>query len=92
MVAGAAASEIHELTVGVAAHQKTPRTELHQAVQHLHGHRAGCMVAGDDDQFSGQNIGLGQHRIQDRQDAVDIGQDSNRSNHEQTVCGGEQGA
>jgi hypothetical protein len=35
------------------------------------------MVASDDDQLRGLDVRLGQHRIQHRQDAVEVGQNRN---------------
>ena len=75
------AGDRDQLPVGVAADQQAPVAQADQPVEDLDGHRAGSVVAGDDDPLRRGHVGLGEHGVEDRQDAVDVREDRDRRHH-----------
>ena len=81
----AAAGDLDQLPVGVAADQHAPVAQPDQPVEDLDGHRAGGVVAGHDDPLGRGDIGLGEHGVKHRQDAVDVGEDRDRRHHDASL-------
>lgn len=82
---GLAAGQVDEFAVGVAANQHGPIAQIAQPVQDLHRLRPGGVVAGHDDQVGADHVRLGEHGIQHRQHAVDVGQNRHAADHAATV-------
>ncbi len=76
-----AASQRHQLTVRVPPdqhHVVQPR----QPIQDLHRLRPGRVVTAHHDPVSAIHVRLSEHRIQHRQDAMDVGQNGDGLHHE----------
>jgi hypothetical protein len=71
---GAAAGQRDKFPVGVAPHPGDPLAKRDEPVEDRHRLRTGRDVAGEHDPLRTSDVGLGQHRLERRQDAVDIGQ------------------
>ncbi len=69
-----AASQGHELPVGVAPHEHYAIAERDQPFQDGSGLGAGGVIAGDDHQISTGNPRFSEHGIEDRQHAMNVGQ------------------
>ena len=81
----ASAGDLDQLPVGVAADQQAPVSEADQPVEDLDGHRAGRVVAGHDDPLGRGHVGLGEHGVEHRKDAVDVGEDRDRRHHDASL-------
>lgn len=71
---GVAAGQVDQFAVRVAAHPHDAVAEVDQAVEHLDGLRAGRDVAGEDQAVGGCDVGLGEHGIERREHAMDVGE------------------
>ena len=76
-----AAGQVHEFPVRVAAHPGDPVAEAEQPVERLRRLGSGGDVAGEDDEFGVADVRFGQHRVERREDGVDVGQDGDGRDH-----------
>ncbi len=75
-----AAGEGHEVAVGVAAHEHDV-VQRGQPVEDLHGLRPGRVVAAHHDPVGPPDVWFREHRVEHRQHAVNVGQDSDGLDH-----------
>ena len=88
VLGGPTAGDVHQLPVGVAAHQHAAVTQPDEAVEDLDRHRSRGVVAGHHDDFGRGHVRLGEHGVEHRERAMDVGQDRDRRQHAASLAPG----